>query len=217
MKELLKKNLIFIIPYLFFLILGAAVLVAFNNKAALHIAFNKFHNSFFDSFFYFATFLGDGFSASLVAIMLLVIRFRFFLIVALSNIFASGITQLLKHTVFSDVSRPKLFFQGIHDLYFVPGVENYLYNSFPSGHSTCAFALYFSLALIVKQKQYKMLFFLIAFIAGYSRIYLSQHFLQDVLAGSLIGVLSALLFYYIFQKSQHRIMDKNLVMLFKAA
>jgi len=93
------------------------------------------------------------------------------------------------------VVRPKKFFEGIHDLYFVPGTNNYLYNSFPSGHATCAFSLYFSLALIIDDKRYKFILFAIAFLVGYSRIYLSQHFLQDVYAGSLIGVVVSILLF----------------------
>ena len=37
-----------------------------------------------------------------------------------------------------------------------------------------------------------MLCLLLATLGGYSRIYLSQHFLEDVLAGSVIGVASIL-------------------------
>jgi len=185
--------------------------------AALHIAINHFHNSFFDSFFYYATFLGDGVTATLLSIILLVVNFRQFLIVSVANIASAAVTQLLKHTLFSDVYRPKKFFEGIYDLYFVPGVENYLYNSFPSGHSTCAFSLYCTFALLAKKSSYKFLFFLLALLAGFSRVYLSQHFLQDVLAGSLIGVVAALSFYFLFQKSSRPFMELNIISLFKKA
>lgn len=215
MKEVIKQNRYFLIPYVSFLLAGVIALIISNSKADLHITINRYHNSFFDTFFYYATFLGDGITATLVAVMLLVVKFRSFFVVAVSNLFSASITQLLKHTVFSDVNRPKKFFEGVHDLYFVPGVENYLYNSFPSGHSTCAFALYFSLTMLVKNNKLKFLFFGIAFLAGFSRIYLSQHFLQDVLAGSFIGMISAFIFYILFDKSERPFMDKSLITIFR--
>lgn len=175
-----------------------------DSKADKHLEFNSFHNSFFDFFFYYFTFLGDGVTALIITIIIVAINFRNAIFVGLSNIISALITQLLKHTVFDDVVRPKKFFEGMHDLYLVPGVDNYLYNSFPSGHSTCAFALYFSLAILIENKFLKLGCFVIAFLVGYSRIYLSQHFFEDVYAGSLIGVSTTLIVYYFFMKINNR-------------
>jgi membrane-associated phospholipid phosphatase len=214
MKAIFKANSFFLIPYILFIVLGAILIVA-NTKAETHLSFNSFHNSFFDVVFYYLTFLGDGVTATLVGIMLLAVRFRYALIVTLSNITSAILTQILKHTVFAEMVRPKKFFEGIHDLYFVPGVTNYIYNSFPSGHSTCAFSLYLALAFIVKNKTYKSLFFIIAFLVGYSRIYLSQHFFEDVYAGSLIGVFITIIVYYFIQKNNADWLDKSLITILK--
>jgi membrane-associated phospholipid phosphatase len=43
---------------------------------------------------------------------------------------------------------------------------------------------------------------LIAIITAYSRIYLSQHFLQDVVAGSLLGVITSSVIYYVLAKKK---------------
>jgi membrane-associated phospholipid phosphatase len=212
-KAILKANLSFLFPYIIFIVFGA-VLIVMNNKADTHLEFNAFHNSFFDSIFYYITYLGDGVTALLITLLLLVVRFRYALVVGVSNIISALITQTLKHTVFADVVRPKKFFEGIHDLYFVPGVENYLYNSFPSGHTTCAFSLYLALALIVDKKTYKMYFFIIALLVGYSRIYLSQHFFEDVYAGSFIGVATTTIVFYFIQKSKKGWLEKSLVNIF---
>ncbi len=171
-----------------------------NTKAEKHLEFNSFHNSFFDLFFNYFTFLGDGITALIISLLLTVINFKDALFVGISNIISALITQVLKHTLFADIVRPKKFFEGIHDLYLVPGVDNYLYNSFPSGHSTCAFSLYFALSLIVRSRILKFTFFAIALLVGYSRIYLSQHFFEDVYAGSVIGVTITLLVYYFIRK-----------------
>ncbi|MDF2436089.1 MAG: rane-associated phospholipid phosphatase [Bacteroidota bacterium] len=209
-KTVLKNNLAFLIPYLLFLFSGA-FLIFMNAKADTHLEFNKHHNTFFDYFFRFSSYLGEGFAILLTVVILLAVSYRYTLVVAVANISSGLITQTLKHTVFEDVVRPKKFFEGIHDLYLVPDVENHLYNSFPSGHTTCAFALYFSLALIIKKRSLKFLCFVIAMLVGYSRIYLSQHFFEDVYAGSAIGVTSAFITYMLFQSAETTGLDNSLV------
>ena len=215
MKTFIKSNFPFLLPYFVFLLIGIGWIIA-DSKAEKHLEFNSFHNSFFDTFFYYFTFLGDGITALIVVILFLTVNFRSALFVGLSNIISALITQLLKHTLFADIVRPKKFFEGMHDLYLVPGVDNYLYNSFPSGHSTCAFSLYFALALITKNKALKFLLFLIAFLVGYSRIYLSQHFFEDVYAGSIIGVTTTWIVYYFIKKANADWLDKSITKLIKA-
>lgn len=151
----------------------------------------------------------------LTVIILMAVKYRYAVIVGLSNIIASIITQALKQTVFNDVVRPKKFFEGIQELYFVPGVENHLYFSFPSGHATCAFSLYFALALLVKNKALELSLFFVALLVGYSRIYLSQHFFEDVYAGSLIGICTTFIVYYLIQKSNRNWMNGSLITSFK--
>jgi membrane-associated phospholipid phosphatase len=208
-RIIFRNNFLLLFPYLLFLLAGAFLILA-NTKSETHLEFNRFHNSFFDIFFSYLTYLGDGFSALIAIVILLVVKWRFALLVAFSNILSATITQTLKHTLFSDVVRPKKFFEGIHDIYLVPGVDNHLYNSFPSGHSTCAFALYFSIGMIVENKWLKLFCFFLALVVGYSRIYLSQHFFQDVYAGSLIGVVSTIIIYILIQSSNAEWMDRSL-------
>jgi membrane-associated phospholipid phosphatase len=209
-KTIFNANRAFLIPYIIFIILGV-VLIIINSKSVTHLEFNALHNSFFDTFFYYFTHLGDGLMAVLIVIILIVVKYRYALIVALSTIIASLITQLLKHTFFSDIVRPKKFFEGIHELYFVPGVNNHLYNSFPSGHSTCAFSLYFSLALLVKNRVLKFFFFSISLLSAYSRIYLSQHFFEDVYVGSLIGTIVAFLVFYAMSTNANLKLEESLI------
>ena len=214
MKAIFKTNVSFLLPYILFIILGAFLLVI-NTKTETHLNFNTLHSSFFDTFFYYATYLGDGVIVLLTVIILMAVKYRYAVIIGLSNIIASIITQTLKQTIFNDVVRPKKFFEGIQELYFVPGVENHLYYSFPSGHATCAFSLYFALALLVKNKVLELSLFFVALLAGFSRIYLSQHFFEDVYAGSLIGICTTFTVYYLIQKSNKNWMNGSLIITFK--
>lgn len=153
--------------------------------------------------------------AVLGVIVLLSVKYRYALIVGFSNFAASMLTQALKKMVFNDSLRPKKFFEGMHDIYLVPGVENHLHHSFPSGHATSAFALYFSLALIVKSNKLKLLLFLIALFAAYSRVYLSQHFFEDIYVGSIIGVGVTFLTFAVIQNNQSPKLEKSINSLFK--
>lgn len=59
--------------------------------------------------------------------------------------------------------------------------------SFPSGHTTDAFALATSLSLLYPRCYVIILSYLWAALVGYSRIHLGVHYPSDVLAGMLVG------------------------------
>jgi membrane-associated phospholipid phosphatase len=157
-------------------------------KTSIHLRINQFHSAFLDNVFKHATFFGDGISATILVIILLFISYRYASMMAISNIACSIIVQSLKRLWFTDSVRPYEFFKGVHSLYLVPGVEVYSFNSFPSGHSATIFTTCTLLCLMVKQRSLRILLFIIAVLVAFSRVYLSQHFLGDAYAGSIIGV-----------------------------
>jgi membrane-associated phospholipid phosphatase len=103
----------------------------------------------------------------------------------------------MKHFIFGETPRPSKYFSEIHPavLHYVEGVDLNMVNSLPSGHTSSGFALYLAIAMIYKNRKLDNFMFLMAFGIGISRIYLSQHFLEDIFMGSLIGVLSAIVIY----------------------
>lgn len=114
---------------------------------------------------------------------------------------ATGLSvQFCKRFIFPDMDRPKLFLQDF-ELHFVEGVKILSHHSFPSGHAATAFSMFLLLALL-NRKSYLGIFFCIsAVIVGVSRIYLAQHFLLDVLVGSVFGVAITYLVYSIWYKT----------------
>lgn len=201
MKDIFRENKLFLLPYLLFLLAGGIVL-AIAQKAELHLFFNQYHHPIADFLFPFITFLGDGYAVVIATIIALFTRYRYAILIGAANIVSGLITQGLKHLVFSDHPRPVRFFEGLHEIYLVPGVTNYGSYSFPSGHTTAAFTLYFCLALIIRRKWLKGLLFLLSLTVGFSRVYLSQHFFSDIYAGSIIGVTISLIIYYILENSR---------------
>jgi membrane-associated phospholipid phosphatase len=93
--------------------------------------------------------------------------------------------------------RPRTFLQPDQYHYFIDGVTGGGWASFPSGHTTTAFAIATIMALHARKQWMAILYLVLAICVGYSRIYLGQHFPQDVLAGSIIGVFFAACIYVV--------------------
>ena len=110
-----------------------------------------------------------------------------------------AIVSWLKHIVFSDFMRPAVILEEEH-LHFVRGLHINKKFSFPSGHTTAAFTYFFFFALTQKTNWLKILSLVTAVLVGASRIYLAQHFLEDVVVGSILGVTIATLGYMIISE-----------------
>ncbi len=65
--------------------------------------------------------------------------------------------------------------------------EESVMSSFPSGHSTMAFAL--ATAIYMYNKKIGIIFFILAFFVAISRSLVGVHFPLDIFVGMLIGVL----------------------------
>ncbi|MEP6713449.1 MAG: phosphatase PAP2 family protein, partial [Ferruginibacter sp.] len=113
----------------------------------------------------------------------------------------SGIAvQIIKNLINSP--RPKLFFEHGQYLFFIDNLSLSGYASFPSGHTATAFAIATVSMLILKNKKWNLSFLIAAILVGYSRIYLAQHFLLDVLTGALIGTIAAFPAMYLASNSK---------------
>lgn len=172
-----------------------------NGKIQIHRAMNAHvGNVLVDSFFDYITHLGDGAFAFLVAIIFLFFNMRKSVYILLSYAGAGIVSYILKHWIYYDVTRPHFVFQYYvrEQLNLVDGVDVMAKHSFPSGHALSAFALFFCLLFVSRNHILKILFFILAILAAYSRVHLSQHWLIDVYVGSIIGVCFSLLMYVVF-------------------
>lgn len=133
----------------------------------------------------------------------LVSRQALFIFISIS---LSGIFVQIMKIIFSR-SRPKGLFLEPYEygFNFLSFYTNYLYTSFPSGHSATAIGLSTALSLLLPK--YTVVFFIIGFIIAFSRILLTWHFLSDVLIGGLIG---AIITVWLNQKYFHYNMSKGL-------
>lgn len=195
----------FLVPTLALaLILGIMLLVL--PKAELHLILCQPHTAFLDSLVPIITNLVDWLPY-LVVLLLLFYRAGWATFLASNLLLSTLIVQPIKHIVCAP--RPLIWFaENMPDvtLPLVEGVKMNLWLSFPSGHTTTFFVLFFSLSIILCAENIKgknilsFLCFLCASFGAYTRIYLSQHFALDIFAGILIAVCSTLVLYFFLVK-----------------
>jgi membrane-associated phospholipid phosphatase len=165
--------------------------------------FGAYRGALPDTFFRIATLLGEGYPFLIAGIVLWWFRRKFPLDISLLGI-CTGVVSFLAKAWFSQ-DRPYAFFQKAGKLDLLVPVEGVVMHtgatSFPSGHTMAAFALFTFLALLKPGKsRLSLLFLFLAVLVGISRIYLGQHFLQDVLAGALSGTLIAVFLHLMLKK-----------------
>lgn len=208
-SSIYKKNRAFFIGYILLAILAFVVLFVLPKEEG-HLFLNTWHNKPFDYTFRAFTVLGDGLFIISLAVLLFIFKRRYLSLMIVGSYLLSGIpVQILKS--YFDAARPAVFLKGIDYAHFVEGVELHNYNSFPSGHTASAFALVVILAVSLRNKWTGLMLLILATLVGYSRVYLNQHFLQDVLAGSLIGVLSGIGMYLLLEKWIRKITASKVV------
>lgn len=207
LKSLYKQNRIFFIGYLIFVLIAIYVLSCYS-KADGFFLMNPLHSRFLDMVFIPFTYFGDGFFIITLGLVLFFLKRRLLSLMILSSYLISGIiAQILKF--FIEEARPAFYLEKTNYPHFIEGVTLHNYHSFPSGHTASAFALAAVLSFAVKNKNYSFLFLLWAALVGYSRMYLGQHFMDDVFVGSLVGVLTSIFCWIIFQNIFNKFLMKK--------
>lgn len=183
-------------------------------KAELHLMLNAHHTEGQDCFFRYYSLLAEWPLYVVALLPLLLKRPRMTSFYALCELAAGAVVQVLKH-MFS-TPRPISYFEQYPDvvLPLVEGVRVHHSASFPSGHTSTFFVFATCCAILLtyhytqrmsqnERRQWPLLYTAVlallslAALGGYSRIYLSQHFLADVAMGSVIGVLTPCVIFWL--------------------
>ena len=212
---MIKRNSIFLGLWLA-TVLSLTIAICLVNKGTLHLALCDHHTAFLDAVMPVLSNLANWLPYAICAV-LLVWRWRIGLFVSGSLVLSSLLAQVLKHLV--QAPRPLTWFaEHLPDvtLPLTEGVKMNYFLSFPSGHTTTFFCLFFALCVVftwyyTKQPRrlivsigVQVLLFLLAAVCSYSRIYLSQHFALDVLAGMILGVGSVIIIAAAFRRIWER-------------
>ncbi|EKN41893.1 PAP2 family protein [Clostridium botulinum CFSAN001627] len=152
-------------------------------------------NDFLDKIMIFITSIGNlGLIWIAISVFLLISKkYRRVGMLCIASLILSSLIGevVLKNLV--QRGRPFTAIEGINLLVKAP--KSF---SFPSGHTASSFAV----ATVIgrKIKNFKLPIYILAFAIAFSRLYLYVHYPSDVLVGTLIGIISANIILYIYNK-----------------
>lgn len=213
-NRFVQENQLYIATFLLLWGTACYLLMGVIEKGDMILLFAENRGWAQNSFFVFCTQIGEGYVYVLATIGLMFVGYSKSLAICLNALMVLGVSQILK--IFFAHERPVRFF---NDLLGKPELPNYVPDvvlldgwntSFPSGHTTSAFAFYTLLAFFLPNKFLKMFCLVLAVLVGVSRMYLVQHFLKDVTTGMLTGFLIALVVYWIHESLSPEIKSKKL-------
>lgn len=214
MKLIFKTLSVYSVAYLVLLVVMLGLLFTYP-QVELHMLLNSHHTGFQDFVLKYYSLLAEWPLYVLgLLIPLLLKKKEIILYYAICELSGGAIIQILKHTFHAP--RPIMVFENYPDLVLplVQGVEMRHSNSFPSGHTStffifftcCAILLAYHYAHSSQQHNWRtftvfslgtLVLLAMAALGGYSRIYLSQHFMLDVCVGSIVGFITPwIVFYY---------------------
>jgi membrane-associated phospholipid phosphatase len=191
-------NRLFTWMIVLFVITGAWMLSYFS-RDTLFFSLNQRHSYLADLFFSYFTHIGDGlFMIGLGVVLLGLGKRKMGVMLILSFLLSGLIVQMGKRL--KPEPRPGKYYAEINQIHRVEDQPLKGNNSFPSGHTTTAFAMFSLLSFSIKRNLLlESVFFLLALFVAYSRIYLGHHFFKDVYAGAILGYVCSLLIVWLFR------------------
>jgi membrane-associated phospholipid phosphatase len=186
-KAVLYKLRFFFIPYL--ILIAACLIIKLTfTREEIYFYINTRNWAWGDTLAPYITDIGEGLTTLILAAVIALFSYRKAVILIGAYLTSSVLAQVLKFAFAAP--RPKLYFQDqLARIHFVAGTNQLSLHSFPSGHTVTAFSTAIVLTYWCKNKIWGLPLLVLAVLVGYSRMYLSQHFFEDVTAGSVIGVL----------------------------
>lgn len=196
MKKQLRENLLYLTGFTLLFLMGC-VRRSFQEKGDLVLYFAKWRQPEVDQFFTFCTRMGEEWIYVAAIVLLLFVKFRYAILVPVLGILVLVVSTSLKR--YFATPRPRTFFYKLFEnnqIVSAESVDLYVgYTSFPSGHSMSGFAIFTFVALCLKNRVAKITLLVLAALVAFSRVVITQHFLEDILAGSLGGLLLAFALY----------------------
>lgn len=190
LTKIIRKNQLFYLQFSSVIFLTIAYLLFFSKKEGF-ILMNGFHNNTLRNFFESMTFIGDGLCVVVVSFIVTLFfpkHRKLALLLIVSYLLSGVFSQLLKWVI--TAPRPCNYFRMYYPDFYLDTFKSSRLgnNSFPSGHSTSAFAMATVFSLYFKNNTVSIIALLVSLLVGYSRIYLGHHFLIDVFGGMVLGI-----------------------------
>lgn len=158
---------------------------------------NSHHHPIADIFFAIITFAGDGYCVIGFALVLYLWKHRKLAIAIVVTYVTSGLLcATLKRTFHAP--RPAVFFAQDPEFNVLSWLPLAYQNSFPSGHTTSVFAMVMTIALFSSNCLMARVALLVGCLTAYSRVYLGQHFVEDLWFGTVLGCAMSLICYRVY-------------------
>ena len=201
--RLMRNNWLFFGATLVFVAVNS-YLIATSNQGDALIAINKLRTPFWDTFFKVGTHFSEPVAYAGVVAVVTAVSYRRGVFVVVAGATAGVVAGVLK-AVFAQARPMRWFFDNYEHIWHSLNLfeEDWrswdAASSFPSGHTTSAFALYGFLAFNARRGKLpvSLLCLALAIVVAISRMYLLYHFLRDVTAGAVLGLLVAAFAYYL--------------------
>ncbi|OGS22478.1 MAG: hypothetical protein A2252_01425 [Elusimicrobia bacterium RIFOXYA2_FULL_39_19] len=166
----------------------------FDDRAVIYINHST-NSDICDGFMIFMTMLGDG--RVIIPMVGLILyfhdkkNFKYNFTYFMTILIIGGLViQILKYIF----NRPRPL-QRIHDIKLLsPEMREH---GFPSGHTQAIFTSAVFLSKTIKKRAW--IFFAVAMVVGISRIYVGVHYLSDVIAGAIIGIILTESYFWFFK------------------
>jgi membrane-associated phospholipid phosphatase len=200
----MKAFYVFVTCFVLLIIMGG-IASFFQEKADFLIWMQEFRNPVADYYFFYVTRLGEYHAFVFFGLLLWIFSWRKMITVPIL-----GLTTMLVSYVSKEIfqhERPSLYLErtGWDGPLSVMGYQVLSgFHSFPSGHSMAAWALFTLMAVHIRKVWFSILCIILATSVSLSRIYLMAHFLQDVVAGAMIGFSLAIGVYFTYRKWTHK-------------
>ena len=209
-----NKNVTFWIPFLLVGLIATIILLQIE-KSDLIRYFSENRTDFHDSFYAIVTKLGEPIAFIIIGLLLLARKYIDTVVLIIMSAVLTILSFVLK-SLFAH-PRPRIFLGDLIGSEIIPVEGIHIFSghtSFPSGHTMAGFALFTYVALLIKSPIVKILSLIIAIFVGLSRVYLIQHFYEDIYFGMWLGVfvggLAYLLNQYLFLKNEGRFITKGI-------
>ena len=158
---------------------------------------NNFKCEFLDYIMAFFSYIGGGGAVWIVssAIMLFFKKTR---AMGVMSLCAMAIGYILGEVLLKNIiCRPRPFIQNPDIVLNISPPSGY---SFPSGHSSSSFAA--AVIMLLRDKRFGIPALILAFLIAFSRLYNYVHFPSDVVCGTILGIICAVVVVVIFKKTK---------------
>ncbi len=170
------------------------------NKESFFLLFNTDLGKVADIFFANITKGGEVVPWVVALVTILIWKKEFFWLLLACFFISSILVQGLKN-VLPEQARPTKAITNMQQVHTVEGVELYKAHSFPSGHTSAAFTVFFIACIAIKGRWVVPAGFIYTFLVAYSRIYLAEHFPRDIAGGMLIAVITIYLSLWVCDRN----------------